>query len=163
MEFKYKKVTLFMLTLASFFFLVGCMDKKIDTSTLMDDIAFEVVSINPGLNTDLDVTITMTNNSEYKIVQNAVLYSLTPTSLDSLDSNDLNETTSPFSFMAQGNKLNIKPGESVDLVVSYPNDILQKDFEEPLLMSEMIHFVGYFDKLDDDTRLEFIKSLSLEK
>lgn len=149
-----------MMTVASFFFLVGCMDKKIDTSTLMDDITFEVISITPGSNTDLEATITMTNNSEYKIVQNTVLYSIAPTSLDS---NDSNETTSPLSFMAQGNKLNIKPGESVDLVVSYPNDILQNDSEESLLMSEMIHFVGYFDKLDDNTRLEFIKSLSLEK
>ena len=70
MEFKYKKVTLFMITLASFFFLVGCTEKKIDTSTLMDDIIFEAVELAPIGNNETNVMIKMTNNSEYKIIQN---------------------------------------------------------------------------------------------
>lgn len=150
----YKKTTFFMIVSAIFLFLAGCASKEIDTSTLMDDIVFEVIDITSISNNETDVRIKLTNNSPYKIVQNTVLYLLIETSFDS------NETPRSASFMANGNQLNIDPKESVELTVSYPSTIFEQESEVPLFISDRVHFVGYFDTLSEHTRFEFIKELN---
>lgn len=151
------KYLLFIIVLLDLILLVGCKNDEIETSTLVDDLQFEVISITPGLNADTDITINMTNNSKYKIVQNTVLYSIRRTSFED------NEILISCTQMSKNNELNINPGESIDLVFSYPSSILKKEFEDSTFTSEFIHFVGYFDELDEKTRFEFIKSLSSNK
>ena len=140
-----------------FLFLTGCADKEIDTSTLMDDITFEVVEVSPAINNQTDVMITMTNNSPYKIVQNTVLYLLIETNFDS------NETPRSASFLTNGNQLNIGPGESVELTASYPSNIFKKDSDKPLVVSDRIQFVGYFNRLSDNMQYGFIKDATVGK
>src|SRR5699024_1448167 len=106
MKSTYKKIKIILITMTFFLFLAGCADKEIDTSTLMDDITFEAIEVGPAVNNQTDVMITMTNNSPYKIVQNTVLYLLINPFSES------GETNRSAGYLANGNQLNIDPGES---------------------------------------------------
>jgi uncharacterized protein YcfL len=142
--------------LFSLFLLSGCSSKEIDLAELMNDITFKAISVSPEINGQQDLTIQMENNSDYTIVQNTVLYSLVHTSYE------INNPIRTVNLLVNHNKLDIEPGESVELTVTYPKNTLHEEFEEATFVSENVQFIRYVDKLSDETRVEFIKSLNLE-
>ena len=150
---------LFSMMLAAVFLLCGCATQKIDPAVLMDDVTFEVVSVDPGMNGETNLTIQMTNNSDHTIVQNTVLYSIARISFDT------NEPVYSFSTLAKNNQLNIPSGESIDLTIIYPKNVFQKELvnDHSTFISETVQFIGYFDKLDNSTYVDFIQSLQLEE
>lgn len=148
-----KKIFPVILTFVFLAVLTGC-NNSVDTSKAMEGIDFQLVSKSTDLKTDVEYVIKMTNNSEFKIVQNNVLFSFIN------DPSESGETTNPFSILATDNKLNIKPGESVDLKVSFPPEFYE-DFKESETKKTNLYFAGYLDELKENTYVDFVKSLSL--
>lgn len=136
--------------------LSGCSPKFDQTeSGIMDDITFELISKNINLNTRVEYNIKLTNNSDYTIIQNNVLFGFIN------DPEEHGETTNPFRVLAAGNRLNIKSGESVELSVSF-SPTFYKEFTESEVRIANIYIVGYVDRLKEGNRFEFTTSLALQ-
>jgi len=138
------------------FILSGCIPKFDQTeSGIMDDITFELISKNINPTTRIEYIIKLTNNSDYTIVQNSVLFGFIN------DPEEQGETTNPFRVLAASNQLNIKPGESVELSVSFPPTFYKK-FTESEVRIANIYIVGYVNHLKEENRFEFTTSLALQ-
>lgn len=137
------------------FILSGCSPKFNQAeSGIMDDITFELISKNINPNTKIEYTIKLTNNSDYTIVQNSVLFGFIN------DPEEHGVTTNPFRLLAAGNQLNIKPSESVDLSFSF-SPAFYKEFTESEVRIANIYIVGYVNHLKEENRFEFTTSLAL--
>ncbi|EJS05935.1 hypothetical protein [Bacillus mycoides] len=105
--------------LVLFFVLSACSSKNNITFKQADvenGIVYELISKNLNMNTEISYKIKMTNNTDYIIVQNNVMFSFPKSPTVS------GQTTNPFRVLAKGNKLNIKPGDSIVLEVSFSSD-----------------------------------------
>ncbi|EJS14288.1 MULTISPECIES: hypothetical protein [Bacillus] len=105
--------------LVLFFVLSACSSKNNITFKQADvenGIVYELISKNLNMNTEISYKIKMTNNTDYIIVQNNVMFSFPKSPTVS------GQTTNPFRVLAKGNKLNIKPGDSIVLEVSFSPD-----------------------------------------
>ncbi|MFJ7954378.1 hypothetical protein ACIQZG_23015 [Lysinibacillus sp. NPDC096418] len=147
---------LFVLTVILLLLLSGCIPKFDQTeSGIMDDITFELISKNINPITRIEYIIKLNNNSYYTIVQNSVLFGFIN------DPEEHGETTNPFRVLAAGNQLNIKPGESVELSVSF-SPTFYKEFTESEERIANINIVGYANHLKEENRFEFTTSLALQ-
>jgi hypothetical protein len=154
-----KKLTLVISTLMVFVILTACNDSSASSKNSIDalvNVKFELISEDTDLNTDINYIIKMTNNSEHKIVQNNVLFSFIN------EPDESGETTNPFGIIAKGNKLNIEPGESVDLEFNFPSNFYE-DFEEYEVRKANLYFTGYLNKLNTDSHADFITLINLKK
>ncbi|MGH0949969.1 hypothetical protein [Bacillus mycoides] len=105
--------------LVLFFVLSACSSKNNITFKQADvenGIVYELISKNLNMNTEISYKIKMTNNTDHIIVQNNVMFSFPKSPTVS------GQTTNPFRVLAKGNKLNIKPGDSIVLEVSFSPD-----------------------------------------
>ncbi len=159
MNFIRNKLTLVVFTLVLLVVLTACSDSagtSINSTDALDNVKFELVSEDTDLNTDINYIIKMTNNSEHKIVQNNVLFSFIN------EPGESGETTNPFGIIAKGNKLNIEPGESVDLEFNFPNTFYE-DFEEYEVRKANLYFTGYLNKLNQESHADFTTLINLEQ
>lgn len=141
-----------------FFVLSACSSKNNITFKQADvenGIVYELISKNINMNTEISYKIKMTNNTDYIIVQNNVMFSFPKSPTVS------GQTTNPFRVLAKGNKLNIKPGDSIVLEVSFSPDFYS-EFKNTEVSKANLYITGYIDKLADENHFYFIKSINLE-
>ncbi|KXY41412.1 hypothetical protein [Bacillus mycoides] len=144
--------------LVLFFVLSACSSKKNITFKQADvenGIVYELISKNLNMNTEISYKIKMTNNTDYIIVQNNVMFSFPKSPTVS------GQTTNPFRVLAKGNKLNIKPGDSIVLEVSFSPDFYS-EFKNTEVSKANLYITGYIDKLADENHFDFIKSINLD-
>ncbi|HDR3889195.1 hypothetical protein BWGOE3_33040 [Bacillus mycoides] len=144
--------------LVLFFILSACSSKNNSTFKYEDvenGIVYELISKNLNMNTEISYQIKMTNNTDYVIAQNNVMFSFPKSSTKS------GQTTNPFKVLAKGNKLNIKPGDSVVLEVSFSPDFYS-EFKNTEVSKANLYITGYIDKLADENHFDFIKSINLD-
>ncbi|MGH0599699.1 hypothetical protein [Bacillus mycoides] len=144
--------------LVLFFVLSACSSKNNITFKQADvenGIVYELISKNINMNTEISYKIKMTNNTDYIIVQNNVMFSFPKSPTVS------GQTTNPFRVLAKGNKLNIKPGDSIVLEVSFSPDFYS-EFKNTEVSKANLYITGYIDKLADENHFDFIKSINLE-
>lgn len=97
------------------------------------------ISKNINMNTEISYKIKMTNNTDYVIAQNNVMFSFPKSPTVS------GQTTNPFRVLAKGNKLNIKPGDSIVLEVSFSPDFYS-EFKNTEVSKANLYITGYIDK-----------------
>ncbi|ABY44212.1 hypothetical protein [Bacillus mycoides] len=144
--------------LVLFFVLSACSSKNNITFKQADvenGIVYELISKNLNMNTEISYKIKMTNNTDYIIVQNNVMFSFPKSPTVS------GQTTNPFRVLAKGNKLNIKPGDSIVLKVSFSPDFYS-EFKNTEVSKANLYITGYIDKLADENHFDFIKSINLD-
>ncbi|EEK72511.1 MULTISPECIES: hypothetical protein [Bacillus cereus group] len=144
--------------LVLFFVLSACSSKNNITFKQADvenGIVYELISKNINMNTEISYKIKMTNNTDYIIVQNNVMFSFPKSPTVS------GQTTNPFRVLAKGNKLNIKPGDSIVLEVSFSPDFYS-EFKNTEVSKANLYITGYIDKLADENHFDFIKSINLD-
>ncbi|MGU3370383.1 hypothetical protein [Bacillus mycoides] len=144
--------------LVLFFILSACSSKNNITFKQADvenGIAYELISKNINMNTEISYKIKMTNNTDYIIAQNNVMFSFPKSPTVS------GQTTNPFRVLAKGNKLNIKPGDSIVLEVSFSPDFYS-EFKNTEVSKANLYITGYIDKLADENHFDFIKSINLD-
>ncbi|EJQ00578.1 MULTISPECIES: hypothetical protein [Bacillus] len=144
--------------LVLFFILSACSSKNNITFKQADvenGIVYELISKNLNMNTEISYKIKMTNNTDYIIVQNNVMFSFPKSPTVS------GQTTNPFRVLAKGNKLNIKPGDSIVLEVSFSPDFYS-EFKNTEVSKANLYITGYIDKLADENHFDFIKSINLD-
>ena len=140
------------------FILSACSSKNNSTFKYADvenGIVYELISKNINMNTEISYKIKMTNNTDYVIVQNNVMFSFPKSPTVS------GQTTNPFRVLAKGNKLNIKPGDSIVLEVSFSPDFYS-EFKNTEVSKANLYITGYIDKLADENHFDFIKSINLD-
>ncbi|HDR7913927.1 TPA: hypothetical protein QCY05_003088 [Bacillus wiedmannii] len=146
------------LILVLVFVLSACSSKNNTTFKQADiekGIVYELLSKNKNTNTEISYKIKMTNNTDYVIAQNNVMFSFPKSPTKS------GQTTNPFKVLAKGNKLNIKPGDSVVLEVSFSPDFYS-EFKNTEVSKANLYITGYIDKLADENHFDFIKSIKLD-
>ncbi|MGH1325905.1 hypothetical protein [Bacillus pretiosus] len=146
------------LILVLFFILSACSSKNNNTFKQADiekGIVYELLSKNTNTNTEISCKIKMTNHTDYIIAQNNVMFSFPKSPTKS------GQTTNPFKVLAKGNKLNIKPGDSVVLEVSFSPDFYS-EFKNTEVTKANLYITGYIDKLADENHFDFIKSINLD-
>ncbi|EOO77420.1 hypothetical protein IIC_01189 [Bacillus cereus VD021] len=144
--------------LVLFFVLSACSSKNNITFKQADvenGIVYELISKNLNMNTEISYKIKMTNNTDYIIVQNNVMFSFPKSPTVS------GQTTNPFRVLAKGNKLNIKPGDSIVLELSFSPDFYS-EFKNTEVSKANLYITGYIDKLADENHFDFIKSINLD-
>ncbi|WP_377865067.1 hypothetical protein [Bacillus sp. R86525] len=144
--------------LVLFFILSACSSKNNITfkqADIENGIVYELISKNINMNTEISYKIKMTNNTDYIIAQNNVMFSFSKSPTVS------GQTTNPFRVLAKGNKLNIKPGDSIVLEVSFSPDFYS-EFKNTEVSKANLYITGYIDKLADENHFDFIKSINLE-
>ncbi|MBE7105192.1 hypothetical protein FT637_19785 [Bacillus cereus] len=144
--------------LVLFFILSACSSKNNITfkqADIENGIVYELISKNINMNTEISYKIKMTNNTDYVIAQNNVMFSLPKSPTVS------GQTTNPFRVLAKGNKLNIKPGDSIVLEISFSPDFYS-EFKNTEVSKANLYITGYIDKLADETHFDFIKSINLD-
>ncbi|MGE6398197.1 hypothetical protein E0M25_28345 [Bacillus mycoides] len=140
------------------FILSACSSKNNSTFKYADvenGIVYELISKNINMNTEISYKIKMTNNTDYVIAQNNVMFSFPKSPTVS------GQTTNPFRVLAKGNKLNIKPGDSIVLEVSFSPDFYS-EFKNTEVSKANLYITGYIDKLADENHFDFIKSINLD-
>ncbi|QWH18377.1 hypothetical protein EXW62_15325 [Bacillus mycoides] len=140
------------------FILSACSSKNNSTlkqADIENGIVYELISKNINMNTEISYKIKMTNNTNYVIAQNNVMFSFPKSPTVS------GQTTNPFRVLAKGNKLNIKPGGSIVLEVSFSPDFYS-EFKNTEVSKANLYITGYIDKLADETHFDFIKSINLD-
>ncbi|MGG0458396.1 hypothetical protein [Bacillus mycoides] len=141
-----------------FFILSACSSKNniaFKQADVENGIVYELISKNLNMNTEISYKIKMTNNTDYIIVQNNVMFSFPKSPTVS------GQTTNPFRVLAKGNKLNIKPGDSIVLEVSFSPDFYS-EFKNTEVSKANLYITGYIDKLADENHFDFIKSINLD-
>ncbi|RBP30252.1 MULTISPECIES: hypothetical protein [Bacillus] len=144
--------------LVLFFILSACSSKNninFKQADVENGIVYELISKNTNTNTEISYKIKMTNNTDYIIVQNNVMFSFPKSPTVS------GQTTNPFRVLAKGNKLNIKPGDSIVLKVSFSPDFYS-EFKNTEVSKANLYITGYIDKLADENHFDFIKSINLD-
>ncbi|HDX9652676.1 hypothetical protein COL68_18960 [Bacillus wiedmannii] len=144
--------------LVLFFILSACSSENNNTFKQADiekGIVYELLSKNTNTNTEISYKIKMTNNTDYVIAQNNVMFSFPKSPTKS------GQTTNPFKVLAKGNKLNVKPGDSVVLEVSFSPDFYS-EFKNTEVTKANLYITGYIDKLADENHFDFIKSINLD-
>ncbi|MES5939510.1 MULTISPECIES: hypothetical protein [unclassified Bacillus cereus group] len=143
-----------------FFILSACSSKNNNNNTFKQadiekGIVYELLSKNTNTNTEISYKIKMTNNTDYVIAQNNVMFSLPKSPTKS------GQTTNPFKVLAKGNKLNVKSRDSVVLEISFSPDFYS-EFKNTEVSKENLYITGYIDKLADENHFDFIKSINLD-
>jgi len=137
------KIKLFFLMLLTFTFLISCSNQKA-TKESYSDIKLELIK-EQKLDKGISYKIKLINNSNAVLKQNNV-YVYYP-----IEKREKVYGNNPYKVEAEGNKLDIKPGEKVTLNVFMPLLGIQ-DQSNIETKKPVIQLKGYLDEVNNENR-----------
>ena len=137
------KIKLFFLMLLTFTFLISCSNQKA-TKEPYSDIKLELIK-EQKLDKGISYEIKLINNSNAVLKQNNVYVYYPIEKRENVYGNN------PYKVEAEGNKLDIKPGEKVTLNVFMPLLGIQ-DQSNIETKKPVIQLKGYLDEVNNENR-----------
>ncbi|KQU25083.1 hypothetical protein [Priestia megaterium] len=137
------KIKLFFLMLLTFTFLISCSNQKA-TKEPYSDIKLELIK-EQKLDKGISYEIKLINNSNAVLKQNNVYVYYPIEKRENVYGNN------PYKVEAEGNKLDIKPGEKVTLNVFMPLQGIQNQSNIET-KKPVIQLKGYLDEVNNENR-----------